>query len=190
MCVNAGPLSVVLGHADTTGGEEFNVSKVKIHPDFDLRTFSSNLAVVELGREVIVREAAVPVCLAGGAGEQGVYTEAGWGTFEAGDSTMFNRDVDLIDEKECQLLLDETNIDFVNFSLGPSLVCTKDLVKPETCVGDLGGPLVKRNFETDQFEIVGVRTIPLMCGPYGGKFPQIYTNLTRFMGWIQDMVEQ
>ena len=45
---------------------------------------------------------------------QGVYTEAGWGTFEAGDSTMFNRDVDLIDEKECQLLLDETNIDFVN----------------------------------------------------------------------------
>jgi len=111
-------------------------------------------------------------------------------TFENGDDTIVSRAVEAIDRKECQVLLDETEMDFVNFSLGPSLLCTMDQAQPEACVGDLGGPLVRRNSDTDQFEIVGVRTIPLMCGPYGGQFPEIYTDLNGFMTWIKNFVEQ
>ena len=80
-----------------------------------------------------------------------------------------------------------------------------DREQPDTCVGDLGGPLVRRHHHTGLvwiwlcsglwwvlglFEIVGVRTIPLMCGPYGGNFPEIWTDVSRYQGWIQEMVDQ
>lgn len=192
MCVNAGagPLSIALGHSDASGAEVFNVSKVEIHPEFDLETFSNNLAVVELSQEVEVRESVQPICLPTGAEHEGGFTEAGWATFRDGADTIVSRDVEAIDKAECQEILDETEMEFVNFSLGSNLLCTMDRVEPEACVGDLGGPLVRRNYDTDQFEIVGVRTIPLMCGPYGGRFPEIYTDLTGFLGWIKHVVDQ
>ena len=43
------------------------MSKVEIHPEFDLETFSNNLAVVELSQEVEVRESVQPICLPTGA---------------------------------------------------------------------------------------------------------------------------
>ena len=86
MCVNAGPLSVVLGvsdcvavlhlsyyhvqHSDASGPEVFNVSKVEIHPEFDLETFSNNLAVVKLSQGVKLRESALPICLPTVAGHK------------------------------------------------------------------------------------------------------------------------
>eukprot|EP00091_Calanus_sinicus_P004795 TRINITY_DN15135_c0_g2_i3.p2 TRINITY_DN15135_c0_g2~~TRINITY_DN15135_c0_g2_i3.p2 ORF type:complete len:145 (+),score=41.57 TRINITY_DN15135_c0_g2_i3:487-921(+) len=141
MCVNAGagPLSIVLGHSDDSGPEVLNVTKVEIHPEFDLETFSNNLAVVELSREVDMSESVQPVCLSGGAEHEGAFTEAGWATFRNGANTIVNRDVEAIDKTECQQLLDETDVEFVNFSLGSSLLCTMDRVEPESCVGDLGG---------------------------------------------------
>jgi len=190
MCVNAGPLSVVLGHSDlSTGRDVFNVSKVEIHPEFDLETFSNNIAVVELSQEVQFRDSVVPVCLGDQADHEGVYVEAGWATFEEGDDTIVSRNVEAIDKTECQDLVDQTNIDFVNFSLESSLLCTMDREHPEKCVGDLGGPLVRRHQQTGQFSIVGVRTIPLMCGPYGGYFPGIYTGVAQYIPWVQEVVQ-
>merc|ERR1711892_334277 len=86
MCVNAGPLSVVLGHSDVFGPEVFNVSNVEIHPEFDLETFSNNLAVVEISKEVNLSDDTLPICLSAQTEQQGVYSEAGWATFEEGDS--------------------------------------------------------------------------------------------------------
>ena len=43
--------------------EIFNVSRVEIHPDFDLDTFTNNLAVVELSREVEISDDIMPACL-------------------------------------------------------------------------------------------------------------------------------
>jgi len=190
MCVNAGPLSVVLGHSHLFNVSMFNVSKVEIHPEFDLQTFSNNIAVIELNQEVHLRDSVVPICLADQSEHQGVYAEAGWATFEEGDDTIVSRDVEAIDKTECQDLIDQTNIDFVNFSLNSSLLCTMDREQPEKCVGDLGGPLVRRHQHTDQFEIVGVRTIPLMCGTFGGQFPGIYTSVAHYVPWVQEVVQK
>ena len=59
--------SCLLQHSDASGSEVFNVSKVEIHPEFDLETFSNNLAVVVLDQEVEVRESVQPICLPPGA---------------------------------------------------------------------------------------------------------------------------
>jgi len=191
MCVNAGPhYSVVVG----SDREVFNVSRVEIHPGFDLDTFTNNLAVVELSREAQISEDLMPACLTDTdtdiASQEGVLTEAGWATFEFGDDTIASREVEAIDNNQCEELLDQSGLEFINLSLGPSIFCTRDTQSPESCVGDLGGPLVRRNIQTDNVEIVGVRTIPLMCGPFGGEYPQIYTDITGYLPWIRGIMHQ
>jgi len=190
MCVNAGPhYSVMVGHSQSNR-EIFNVSRVEIHPDFDLDTFTNNLAVVELSREVEISDDIMPACLMDTASHEGVLTEAGWATFESGDDTIVSREVEAIDNNECQELLDQSGLQFMNLTLGPSIFCTMDSQSPETCVGDLGGPLVRRNKQTDNVEVVGVRTIPLMCGAFGGEYPQIYTDITGYLPWIREIIHK
>jgi len=61
-----------------------------------------------------MREDVLPLCLPTAAEHKGVFTEAGWATFENGDDTIVSRAVEAIDRNECQVLLDETEMDFVN----------------------------------------------------------------------------
>jgi len=193
MCVNADidPLTVVLKHNSKSSKQIVKVNNVDLHPDFNIFNFSSNLAVLTLSEELQLEKDIMPICLSEKKRIKGKFIEAGFATFENGDDTITSKDVEIIEKSHCQEVLGKTDIEFVNFSLTKDLLCTKDhaRVNSQECVGDLGGPLIRKSSTSGQYEVVGVRTIPLLCGPDGPNIPGMYTSLAGYRRWMKKIID-
>ncbi|CAK1583597.1 unnamed protein product [Parnassius mnemosyne] len=164
------------------------IDDIIIHPFYDKKTFTADIALIRLEKVVNFTEFIRPVCLPNTkyTMEQDyvigtAFWTAGWGKTEFGEPSIIKRKVDL-DAVSIDVCIEKLPI---VKSLNPqNVICAGGNNGKDTCTGDSGGSLVKEvteDFHTNWF-LYGITSIGL--AECGGGIPAVYTRIVSYMDWI------
>nr|WP_224055297.1 serine protease [Vibrio penaeicida] len=167
-----------------TDGQRANVSKIYMHPNYDKRTFTNDIAVLKLTNDL---PSAVKVEIADGslsqyAGIGDTLSVAGLGRTSEGGSSPYKLqsvDVPLISDATCRAAGGSyTNVGNVAFCAGFS-AGGKD-----SCQGDSGGPIVvNRSGVITQLGIVSWGIGCARPGKYG-----VYSDIAALRSWLDTVI--
>ncbi|KAB1259678.1 Serine protease 57 [Camelus dromedarius] len=179
---------VVLGaHALNTSEatqQVFSISAAVTHPDYQPTTHASDICLLQLNRSAVLGPAVGLLRLPRrGARPLRAGTRckvAGWGSV----SDFEEPPPGLMEAEVCVLGLDVCNSSWRG-QLSPAMLCTRseDRQRRGFCSADSGGPLVCRNRAHGLVSFSG-----LWCGD--PKTPDVYTQVSAFVTWIWDVVQQ
>lgn len=93
-------------------------------------------------------------------------------------------DLPYIEYGPCQTLLQKTRLGKY-FRLHKSFVCAGGEENKDACYGDGGGPLVCKNKETSQYDLIGITSWGIGCGTK--DVPGVYVNVQLFVDWIESL---
>lgn len=168
--------------------QEYKSLRDIVHPDFDIDTIDSDIAILRLPEPVVMSTGMNYACVP----EAGVVLPpktlcyaVGWGKVR--DTRLFGEDVlrearvPLVDRTTCQNAFD--------YEITVNQMCAGyRRGGVDTCAGDSGGPLmceIEKDGEK-QWYVYGVTSFGEGCGDRG-KFG-IYTRVSNFATWIEDTV--
>jgi len=203
-CVRDDLATVLLGEHiignDTDGAkpEEFRIVKTKKHKLFKKSTFTNDIAIVEIEREVAFKPGIQPVCLPSHTPrlmkEQFVseaVTIAGWGrTSWRGSRSreLLQGILRVFSNKECKMKF----AGFEDVDIADTKLCAGDRNDVGACLGDSGGPLVTLQRAEDKryrYHLIGVVSSGYSkCHALKG-FPDVYTRVTAFDQWIRENIQ-
>ncbi|XP_006831433.1 PREDICTED: hyaluronan-binding protein 2 [Chrysochloris asiatica] len=107
---------------------------------------------------------------------------SGWGITETGEGSrqLLDAKVKLIANTLCN------SRQLYDHMITDGMICAGNLQKPgqDTCQGDSGGPLTCEKDGT--YYIYGIVSWGLECG----KKPGVYTQVTKFLSWIQTTIQR
>jgi len=153
-----------------------NVRSIKMHPDYDDRTFSNDICLLELDEPFHMDEYVLGSTLPDPNQEfTGSGTVSGWGTLSANgpsSDTLQSVDVPIKTDKDCKLAYGDQNI--IN-----SMMCA-GIEGKDSCQGDSGGPL------TCDGLLCGIVSWGYGCALAG--FPGVYTQTSYFVDWITNNI--
>lgn len=168
---------------------ERRVQIIAPHPEFDPRTFEYDLALLRFYEPVHFRPNIIPVCIPEtGSNESYVgrsATVAGWGRlYEDGPlpDTLQHVDVPVITNKECETMYRKAGyIEEI-----PSIFICAGLSKgaKDSCEGDSGGPLVLQT--EGRWDLIGIISWGIGCAL--PNQPGVYTRITEFSAWINQII--
>jgi len=201
-CIRDDMVTVLLGEhilgndTDGVNPEEYNVTKMIKHENYNSRTFENDIAIVEFAEEVTFKKGIQPACLPSKTPallndsfvSEGV-TIAGWGatSFRGPTSNVLLQGlISVVTNQECK----EKFSQFNNVEIGDTKICARDKNdRIDACQGDSGGPMVvlKRSGDNDwRYHLIGVVSFGYRCAVKG--FPGVYTRVTEYDQWIRDTV--
>lgn len=166
---------------DPGESEIFQISEIRIHPQFTGTGFYNDLALFKLERPVSFSDYIQPICLPSNSQRTESFigqvpTIVGWGTtYYGGRESTVLREVQLPvwrnDDCDRAYLQPITDV----------FICAgyADGGK-DACQGDSGGPLMLQNGGT--WTQVGIVSFGNKCAEPG--FPGVYTRITHFLDWI------
>jgi len=178
--------------------EEYTVTRAILHPQYDSRRLSNDIAILRLNRRVNLQHAYVGAACLPACEEQFSYTfnngtgvrchVAGWGKDEFTGNFQFIQhkvDIPLMDDFRCnaalQLALNRRQQGVGNrFQLHSSEVCAGGEVGKDACTGDGGSPLVCQA-QSGRWTVVGLVTWGVGCG---SDTPGVYAKVASFRDWI------
>jgi len=178
--------------------EEYSVNRVIIHPQFDRKRLSNDIAVLRLRQRInlnhrYVNAACMPACdeqfgftFSNGTGVR--CHVAGWGKDEfTGDFQFIQHKVDvpIMDEFRCnaalKLALNRRQQGVGDrFQLHPSEVCAGGEVGKDACTGDGGSPLVCQA-QSGRWTVVGLVSWGIGCA---SELPGVYVKVSHYRDWI------
>lgn len=159
------------------GGQLFDVMNVISHEEFKKETLVNDIALIQLYKKFNLPASAQAIPLATVESAPGTRaTLSGWGQTSEFDKTMPTNlhgvEVTLITREECrneypppEEILD-TNV--CAFTIGR-----------DSCQGDSGGPMVTNG------KLSGVVSWGIGCG----SKPGVYTNVPKYLDWINDKID-
>ncbi|CAG9860068.1 unnamed protein product [Phyllotreta striolata] len=168
--------------------QDFLIENVLVHPRYDARRFSNDIALIKLkGAANFNHENVQPICLPVDSdltARTAIVT--GWGVTEDGYKSEILQQANLpvVSLTDCRNL-------YRNFApITPKQICAGGTNGRDSCGGDSGGPLkstgeINGSMRFVQYGIVSFG--PRLCGAKGK--PGIYTRVTSFMKWILDNLE-
>lgn len=163
--------------------EEFDVSDIQIHPDFNNATLVNDIALVRLVRRAKRRQNIDVVCV-GGRRELAECVVTGWGRrSEESDHSVVLKEISvpLWEHGTCAAAL---RAQFgPNYSLPDTAMCAGAEGR-DACDGDGGGPLVCR--DGSQWHQMGIVSFGIGCGRAG--VPGVYTMVEAFKPWLERTV--
>lgn len=204
-CIRDDLTTVLLGEHiignDTDGAnpEEFRIIKTKKHENFKKSTFTNDIAIVEIEKEVTFKTGIQPVCLPSKTPRlmqekfvsEGVHI-AGWGrTSWRGQrsNALLQGILRVFSNQECK----EKFAGFEDVDIANSKLCAGDRNDVGACLGDSGGPLVTLKRADDKryrYHLIGVVSSGYSkCHAVKG-FPDVYTRVTSFDQWIRDTINK
>ncbi|KOB72494.1 Hemolymph proteinase 9 [Operophtera brumata] len=169
---------------------DVNISKIIVHPQYKPPKKYFDIALMELAYEVHFTYRMKPACLwnrpdNGDFGKEASLT--GWGVLAQGSLDISPHlqaaDVDIIDSKQCDELLENTHNRHWT-GLMENQLCAGRLEGG----GDSGGPLQFRKplFSSGQekiYYVIGVTSFGIGCAL--PNHPGIYTRVSSFIEWIE-----
>lgn len=159
----------------------FQISEIRVHPQFTGTGFYNDLALFKLERPVRFTEYIQPICLPSNSQRQESFvgqvpTIVGWGTtYYGGRESTLLREVELPvwrnDDCDRAYLQPITDV----------FICAgyADGGK-DACQGDSGGPLMLNM--NGAWTQIGIVSFGNKCAEPG--FPGVYTRITHFLDWI------
>jgi len=165
-----------------------DVAEVQIHPDWNSRTVSHDLALLRLDIPVDFSEVSHvrPICIPTGSRNFEGYSAkvAGWGKTSSSASTsrvLLEADVTILSNRECQATGHTVS------NIKESMVCAKGEGDVGACMGDSGGPLMAQN-DGGRYELVGA--VSWGNGPCASKnYPGVSARITNMLDWIKNITE-
>ena len=167
--------SMVVGIEEQIIHEEFSFFR----GPFDFTDTTYDIALLRLDREVEFPM----ICLPGKDAIKSSLT-AGWGAQPLEDGP-------LLDKKHVTMMTDvekKSCNDKYEQTLESDVVCSKAKAE-ESCIGDVGGPLMSIN-EKGKVEVEGLLSpkFPLFCKQ--NSIPGTYTDVRRYINWIYTHIRQ
>ncbi|CAG7722094.1 unnamed protein product [Allacma fusca] len=174
----------------------FGFERVSIHPGYQSRDSSNDLALVRLDAEIPWSDTIRPACFADKyfRPEGSVGVVAGWGETEEGSqmtpSEMNKAKVPIIKNSQCDEWFSRANI---KWSPKDTQMCAGYCEGgPDSCKGDSGGPLMVQLENTESKNsvhsvVVGVVAAGKGCGRR--RLPGVYTRISHFVQWIHNNVQ-
>ncbi|MFK7892975.1 MAG: trypsin-like serine protease [Granulosicoccus sp.] len=177
---SASQLSTLTGRQNllASGGEEINVSRIIIHPDYRRKEFP-DIALLELKRDSSVAPVLLPSLnySAPDTGENA--TVIGWGQIsETGPASNALLETALVvsDHQNCATAYQRIGIEIDE----TAMVCAGTQRGNDSCYGDSGGPMfVKRN---NAFVQAGVVSFGKECG--APDYPGVYARTASYYDWV------
>ncbi|XP_040174710.1 serine protease persephone-like [Anopheles arabiensis] len=169
------------------------------HPDYHAVTYQNDIALLELAEPVTGDWPFVePVCLytnaTGGGGLEALAGQPlsvqGWGTQQPGDTEpaarLMKANVSLVERDACAASIPRTRRNPTG--LHPGQLCAlgrneQNETVADTCPGDSGGPLAL-NVDGRHY-LVGITSSGYSCG---SPIPGIYTEVARYLDWVESIV--
>ncbi|XP_035205874.1 serine protease filzig-like isoform X2 [Stegodyphus dumicola] len=167
---------------------ERRIYMIVIHPNFDPVTYENDLALLRFYEPVQFRANIVPVCLpisvGNIAGRTAVVT--GWGRLsEEGElpGSLHEVHMPILTNKECEDMYSAAGY---SETIRDVFVCAGVLSGGlDACEGDSGGPMVIRG-EKGHWTLVGLISWGMGCA--APKQPGVYTRITKFTDWINEII--
>merc|ERR1711953_873089 len=169
--------------------QETKVVAIRIHPDYNNKRVTDNLAILITEDNFVYQEHIGPVCLPQPGENFDGQTEcwsSGWGA-DAYDSSGFFSDtlkkveMPIVAREECEAKFRaHERFSGKNFRVHPSWLCVGGEKDSDTCKGDGGSPHVCFN-KKNQYVQVGSVAWGIGCG---NEIPSVYSNVPGSMCWI------
>ena len=202
-CISSSPdlnklTNVVAGVVDrrnfSVSRQERRVKMAIIHPDYDRKTDSNDIAVLFLEEGLKFNENVDRVCLPWTGFEARHPIVAGWGKTENGSSSevLLEASVPIFPHDQCV-----NNYAKHNVIITDQMMCAGfEEGGIDTCEGDSGGPLFSAMYGNDDstnttdcnFVLVGITSFGIGCAVPG--YPGIYTKVIEYVDWIQNNTYQ
>lgn len=160
-----------------SGGAVASVRRINIHPEFDAKSGTANLAVLHLGEALLDRPAALPLPLIGGSPAAGTSVHlAGWGVMSSGASSL---PANLRKLTSKVVAKDDCQASFRDRTIGSGFFCHQHVGQGD-CQKDEGGPVINGNGIQ-----VGISNIHSCGAP--GKL-SIATSVESYASWIDEQL--
>lgn len=164
--------------------QEFDIENITVYPDYNWKRKTNDIALIKLNAAVNFTEYVHPACVYDKTDNPKGLLITGWGTtsFSGDDSQILQKaSLEPVDLTECN----RTYMSIENRRLFDFQICALDS-KSDTCQGDSGGPLqIQNNPDSEVYSIVGITSFGLGCG---SKFPGVYTRVSSYLDWIENIV--
>ncbi|XP_075975680.1 trypsin, alkaline A-like [Anticarsia gemmatalis] len=161
-----------------SGGQVLNVNLIRNHPNYNPRTYDSDIAVMRATANINYGTGVQAARIAGSnynLGDNQVVWAAGWGTTETGRPSEQLRHVQIwtINQNICRQRYGAS-------AITDNMLCSGwlDVGGRDQCQGDSGGPLYHNRV------VVGVCSWGRGCAQ--ARYPGVNARVSRFTSWIQN----
>ncbi|KAH8351304.1 hypothetical protein KR084_003208 [Drosophila pseudotakahashii] len=172
---------------DDAEPEDFEVLKIKAHPDFRFPILYNDIGVVRLRRRVTFSHYKLPACLPSNDGDQlHVFTAIGWGQkkFVELEPSKELMEVVLRNYKQSCRETIEKNEELPDGYKAESQLCVGSPGHEDTCNGDSGGPLLIAYAGNGcQYQVMGITSVGIACDT--PDIPSLYTRVHFYRDWIR-----
>ncbi|XP_029459570.1 tissue-type plasminogen activator [Rhinatrema bivittatum] len=188
-------LTVVLGRTyrarPSENEQQFRVEKYFLHKDFDSETFNNDIVLLKLtsvsGQCAVDTESTRTACLPEPSLQLPDWTEcevSGYGKHEESSyffsETLKEGHVRLVPSSQC------TPARLQNKTVTENMLCALDTRNlDDACKGDSGGPLMC--LHNGRMHLLGIISWGIGCGQK--DMPGVYTKVTRYLSWIEDILK-
>uniref|UniRef100_A0A1B6DI71 Peptidase S1 domain-containing protein n=1 Tax=Clastoptera arizonana TaxID=38151 RepID=A0A1B6DI71_9HEMI len=179
------------GDAKTT---DYEVEQIINHPQSRPPMLYHDVALLKLNKIVAFNAFIRPLCLHDGGNllnKNAIAT--GWGHTELGGKSskiLQKVSLNILNNEACQSTFSTTGNAPKQIPKGiikDYMLCAGDLITAkDTCQGDSGGPLQVRLQEPYcMYSLIGITSFGKLCG---GNTPAIYTRISYYTPWIENIV--
>ncbi|XP_036944128.1 prostasin-like [Acanthopagrus latus] len=162
------------------------VSRLIRHPAYNINTLDNDIGLVKLSSPVTFTDYIRPVCLAayGSVFEHDSFCWAtGWGHIKTGIELPYPQRLQQVD---LPIVSNEVCHDFYGI-ISDNMMCTRTKHGGmDTCIGDGGGPLVRKS--NNRWVQVGVSIFGSAGGCGLANIPSGYTRVSQYQSWIESQI--
>ncbi|GJQ83330.1 hypothetical protein Trydic_g15638, partial [Trypoxylus dichotomus] len=161
----------------STGGTQYNVANIIVHPNWNPSTIKNDLAIIEIDGEFGCTDSVRSIPLKSHYIEEKDCVASGWGRLYAGGPIP--NQLQYINLRT--LLNTECQQRWGSIPVGDCEICTLTVAGEGVCNGDSGSPLVINGKQ------IGIVSWGNACA---NGIPDVYTRISCYINWILDIITE
>ncbi|XP_059056601.1 serine protease Hayan-like [Achroia grisella] len=170
------------------------IARVIKHPDYRPPARYNDIALLEVASPFRLGPSIIPACLyIGDRVDDDRASATGWGVTVNRGTADNNAEVlqkviiNKFTPDECRTKFPKNRLMKQGFDANTQICYGDKKSKKDTCQGDSGGPLQIKSLKINcMYVVIGVTSFGKACGQAGE--PGIYTRVSKYVPWIEDIV--